>query len=1125
MKTINVSNKSPLCSWLVGWIILFIPFHVLAASDTGTAIEFVDTRNYILTVSSIRGSPVPSVGTNFFAWHAAVTCSVAQAVVESGVNWRCSGWSGTGSIPASGASNTTGEHILTELVSAITWNWETSFAITNVVAVQRPGTKLVDITYDIISDVTNAAPIALSVVRGGTSVSATSLSGDIGTHVLPGAGKVIVWNAGANWNGKVDQLLFSVRHSVQTQLVCSGNGLVDSRNYALIVTSGHESPTPAVGTNFFAWHAAVTCSVAQAVVESGVNWRCSGWSGTGSIPASGASNTTGEHILTELVSAITWNWETSFAITNVVAVQRPGTKLVDITYDIISDVTNAVPITFSVEQNNTPLSTDGLSGSWGTNVLPGIGRAIVWNAGSNWNMNADTLSFYITHSSKTQFYSKVMAPVDTRNYSLSVSSERGTPVPPVGTYTNYSWGATVTASVAAIAGYTPDGWHGSGSAPNITATNKGIFTLTDLNSSISWNWTTNTYTVTFNAQGGTAPIPASRIVTYDSTYGELPSSTLELRHFVGWWMEASGGTQIFPTSTVSITENQMLYAHWINYTQTISGVVSANVEKPGKIRVAAMRASSYADLKTSNKIIYSTVATNGLFAIRSVPVLSNYWIMAFIDADTNGVWNPLEPIGSYAGNPIFLTNDYSGVDITLDYGDWDEDGINDDEEAFVLLSDPSNHWDPIWVDDDGPNDPLPGDPEISDPQENGLFGHPYDSIQKAINRATRGSVIVVMPGIYSGIGNKDIDTRGKKITIRSRYGYHSTTVDVASVHNGFLCRSNETAATVIQGFTIHTWASFFGRAGIVCDNASPTIEDCRIWDCGVAGILCTNGGNPIIRRTVIEANAGGVRCYGSSPVLDRCLVQSNYSERGAGVLVENNSHPYFVNTLIVDNRSTRDGGGVYIGAGCNPTGINCTIAFNVASNRGSAMTTAGTPLFKNVIVWGNDDPENDPIDLQSAASFTYSCVQEFHPGTGNMTNDPLFIAPGDYQLQLTSPCIDAGTSFGAPTNDYEGQARPMDGDGDGVAIVDMGAYEYQGVPVLLRPEVLFDSGFGVVSNRFGFNIHWNSGRVVVVDVNTNLNTTNWVPIATNTFTGDPWYFVDDQWTNFIGRFYRIRSIP
>ena len=73
------------------------------------------------------------------------------------------------------------------------------------------------------------------------------------------------------------------------------------------------------------------------------------------------------------------------------------------------------------------------------------------------------------------------------------------------------------------------------------------------------------------------------------------------------------------------------------------------------------------------------------------------------------------------------------------------------------------------------------------------------------------------------------------------------------------------------------------------------------------------------------------------------------------------------------------------------------------------------------------------------------------------------------------------------------------------------------------PEVFGDASFGVMSNRFGFNINWESGRVVVVDANTNLNTTNWIPLTTGTLSGVPYYFFDSKWTNYIGRFYRIRS--
>ncbi len=59
-------------------------------------------------------------------------------------------------------------------------------------------------------------------------------------------------------------------------------------------------------------------------------------------------------------------------------------------------------------------------------------------------------------------------------------------------------------------------------------------------------------------------------------------------------------------------------------------------------------------------------------------------------------------------------------------------------------------------------------------------------------------------------------------------------------------------------------------------------------------------------------------------------------------------------------------------------------------------------------------------------------------GTGNISGDPLFVnaSSGDYHLQETSPCIDAGTATNAPAVDFEGTSRPQ---GDGY---DIGLFEY-----------------------------------------------------------------------------------
>ncbi len=67
-------------------------------------------------------------------------------------------------------------------------------------------------------------------------------------------------------------------------------------------------------------------------------------------------------------------------------------------------------------------------------------------------------------------------------------------------------------------------------------------------------------------------------------------------------------------------------------------------------------------------------------------------------------------------------------------------------------------------------------------------------------------------------------------------------------------------------------------------------------------------------------------------------------------------------------------------------------------------------------------------------------------GGGNIYGeDPMFANPfvGDYSLAEGSPCIDAGMPDGDyPPTDILGNVRVWDGDGDGVATIDIGAFEY-----------------------------------------------------------------------------------
>ncbi len=73
--------------------------------------------------------------------------------------------------------------------------------VSNVHTEQRPGTKLVDISYDVDDPDGDLLTITVAVSDDGGStftVPATSFTGDVGSGIAPGAGKQIVWDAGAD---------------------------------------------------------------------------------------------------------------------------------------------------------------------------------------------------------------------------------------------------------------------------------------------------------------------------------------------------------------------------------------------------------------------------------------------------------------------------------------------------------------------------------------------------------------------------------------------------------------------------------------------------------------------------------------------------------------------------------------------------------------------------------------------------------------------------------------------------------------------------------------------------------------------------------------------------------------
>ncbi|MBN1459836.1 MAG: right-handed parallel beta-helix repeat-containing protein [Armatimonadetes bacterium] len=259
----------------------------------------------------------------------------------------------------------------------------------------------------------------------------------------------------------------------------------------------------------------------------------------------------------------------------------------------------------------------------------------------------------------------------------------------------------------------------------------------------------------------------------------------------------------------------------------------------------------------------------------------------------------------------------------------------------------------------------------------------------------------------------------------------------SAVHDGGVCCENNSSPTLTN--CMITGNSSYSCGGMYCRGGSPTLTNCRISGNLGVGVDCLES-SPTIANCWISGNWGsGIRCYGSSPSLVNCMIAGNSAIH-----------------LITMDRCVRSGagGGVRCMGNSSPTLTNCAIIENCATVDGGVYCENSFPILLDCIVWGNT-PESvcgslsncitgqSPLFVQPGEwldclpSEDVDCFAYEWSGCGPAIAWHRWI-PGDYHLLPTSPCIDAGTSEGAPTTDIEGNTRPC------WRGVDIGAYEYCG---------------------------------------------------------------------------------
>jgi len=129
-----------------------------------------------------------------------------------------------------------------------------------------------------------------------------------------------------------------------------------------------------------------------------------------------------------------------------------------------------------------------LSGHAGVDVSGGLGRHAVWDAGEDWPDQNESvnlqLSAYASGDALEKDSEILVTSVDTRDYSLAITSEHGNPIPSIGTHTNYCWKSAITCSVERLAYEDTNTYLSTG----LESSGGSVVILTNVTTTLQWGW-------------------------------------------------------------------------------------------------------------------------------------------------------------------------------------------------------------------------------------------------------------------------------------------------------------------------------------------------------------------------------------------------------------------------------------------------------------------------------------------------------------------------------------------------------------------------------------------------------------------------------------------------------------
>jgi hypothetical protein len=215
------------------------------------------------------------------------------------------------------------------------------------------------------------------------------------------------------------------------------------------------------------------------------------------------------------------------------------------------------------------------------------------------------------------------------------------------------------------------------------------------------------------------------------------------------------------------------------------------------------------------------------------------------------------------------------------------------------------------------------------------------------------------------------------------------------------------------------------------------------------GLVVDDPGVPVVARRVriVTPSAYGMRIAdGASAILENSIVHVTGTAQAVLAVTETAA-----STLVSLRHVTIVG----LGMDINTPAIRVIVPNSPGSGSVSVVVKDSILAGFETPLWREAPTGPNTGDANLLLSYSHLRFGAYDVGDGSTsldatnidawTSNPMFTSIFDYHLKPGSPAIDSGDPEVASitAEDYDGHARPMDGDGNGAARRDMGAFEYQ----------------------------------------------------------------------------------